>query len=1005
MSLRIYQEQSLAAIKADMAAGYYRLLLVTATGCGKTVVCAHVPDLVEQRQKRKRGIFIVHRDELVLQAADKFAQYNPHLRVGIEKAKQRADDADIVIASLQTIGRSKVTDVGGHEVIEYSKRLMAYDPDQFIWQIVDEGHHATSPQYTGVLKYMRCLKGDPDCDPKKLLLLVTATPNRSDNIGLEKIVDKITFNYGIRPAIKDKWLVRPICHRVETEVDISKVHTVAGDFNPAELVDVINTPVRNELVAQEYLRNRPQGGAFFFTVNVKHAHDLGDVLRGNGIRVYPISGDTPDTECRRFMRLINEGAIDGLASAGKLCLDEKTEILTNQGWTGIDAMTMDHLVANWDSGSVFFKQPRAIVRRLLEEGERMVSVKCREFDIRVTDNHRMLYRTWRTATAKYKLKRARYLIGRSFQIPCCGTLDAPVPWDPLIEQEVAPTKRGRLISALAYSLRKRHGYTEEESKKEAGRRVDRKRSLAYTQPNDITLDECRLIGFWLGDGSANHPASGGVEYTLCQSSRYMRIVEWLRGVLQSAGIHFIEREHPAPKGKKEGSDTRPYYTWSLPRGTGGGRQERSGVYHLEPYLKKIGSRLFWGFTERQFIALLEGLWMADGEHGESASWNPDSMRIAGSAERKCLDLIQAIAACRGYRSTLNPMKTYSDRHGLCNRLSLSRKQEIGMSENTLDFEDTWKPERVWCVTTESGCIITRRGGKVIVTGNSEGVDVPRAQAAYMVRPTKSQLLFTQMVGRVLRLYPSPEDLEEMSNSGQTPEWIKPHAMVTDFVDISGRHSLVTVPTLFGLRAKYDPRGKDVLEQVEEIEAAEAENPGLDLHDVTDLDDVRNKLALLKTQQRQVDLLSVKGVPPELRGMTKLAWICESEGSYTLSLMDAGMISVRIDTLGAFEIFRHTKGVRAKLAAAHTLKEAIAMAEKEIPSGTQKIMKADASWRNEPPSEKQIGRLFQIDAHHNRTFRTLAKLWEYALQRYHGGDPTWSKGGVSKRMDAIDAARR
>ncbi len=69
---------------------------------------------------------------------------------------------------------------------------------------------------------------------------------------------------------------------------------------------------------------------------------------------------------------------------------------------------------------------------------------------------------------------------------------------------------------------------------------------------------------------------------------------------------------------------------------------------------------------------------------------------------------------------------------------------------TLQFEDGWTDERVWCVKTRTKNIITRRGGKVVVMGNCEGWDSPSVACCIMARPTKSKTLYIQCVGRVLR---------------------------------------------------------------------------------------------------------------------------------------------------------------------------------------------------------------------------------------------------------------
>ncbi|KAK3839759.1 MAG: hypothetical protein J3R72DRAFT_447501 [Linnemannia gamsii] len=64
---------------------------------------------------------------------------------------------------------------------------------------------------------------------------------------------------------------------------------------------------------------------------------------------------------------------------------------------------------------------------------------------------------------------------------------------------------------------------------------------------------------------------------------------------------------------------------------------------------------------------------------------------------------------------------------------------------------------------------------------TEGTDIPVIDSIIMARPTKSNVLFQQMLGRGMRLHPGKED-----------------CLVLDFVDIVRGDGLVTLPTLLGL---------------------------------------------------------------------------------------------------------------------------------------------------------------------------------------------------------------
>jgi hypothetical protein len=245
----------------------------------------------------------------------------------------------------------------------------------------------------------------------------------------------------------------------------------------------------------------------------------------------------------------------------------------------------------------------------------------------------------------------------------------------------------------------------------------------------------------------------------------------------------------------------------------------------------------------------------------------------------------------------------------------------------------------------------------------------------------------------------------MESRGEVPKWVKPFASVTDYVDICGRHSLITTPRLFGLRADFNPKGRDVLEQSEEIQKLQEEHPGLDLQDATDLDAIHKKLDKLKTSLHAMDLLAPPHIPEELRKLSKFVWLKDGEGSYHLGLMSGEMVSARENTLGQYEIFKHNKGVRVLIHVAKDLKEAITTAENEIPSVDRKVMTADASWRKEPCTEKQVWKLFSLDRRLKAEFSTAAALYQFAKARFDAGDSTYSRGAISQKIDSLMTTKR
>src|SRR5881296_675039 len=102
--LRPYQSEALNAVRDAYKADKRRVIVSLPTGTGKTVVFAHFPRVLKMK---KRLLVLAHREELLLQARDKFRSIDPELQAEIEQAGARAAaDAKVVIASVPTLARN-----------------------------------------------------------------------------------------------------------------------------------------------------------------------------------------------------------------------------------------------------------------------------------------------------------------------------------------------------------------------------------------------------------------------------------------------------------------------------------------------------------------------------------------------------------------------------------------------------------------------------------------------------------------------------------------------------------------------------------------------------------------------------------------------------------------------------------------------------------------------------------------------------------------------------------
>lgn len=279
----------------------------------------------------------------------------------------------------------------------------------------------------------------------------------------------------------------------------------------------------------------------------------------------------------------------------------------------------------------------------------------------------------------------------------------------------------------------------------------------------------------------------------------------------------------------------------------------------------------------------------------------------------------------------------------------------------------------------------------------EGADFPMASVALMAKPTRSNLFYVQALGRVLRPYPAPEDSD--THEG----WRKPYALVLDFSDLCGRHSLNTIPTLFSLRHDFDMGGRDVIETVQEIEKLQAEQPKLDLTQLKSIAEIRSSV-------QEIDLLKDAVVPPEVRRYSRLEWYSDGSGGYRLTLPDKGTLQIVTNALGHHDIYKSVNGVRIKHATARMLPDALRMAEKEIPPKLMQQMATDKNWDVQAPTFAQCKYLWQIDKGLRAKFPTTQDrpgwepLFDFAVKAYRDGSMEWSKRSMRGRIGRHTATR-
>lgn len=305
MKLRPYQDAALRISKEKYDAGIERQLIQLPTGTGKTPVFAN---LRRHHSFDKRQLVLVHRDELAEQAANTIKAWNPEFRVGIEMGVHTcAAGDDVVVAGVQTIGTGNST------------RLTQFDPEEFGPIVCDEAHHSVAPTYKRIFGHFgfgEQVAGVTGHRVNRLLLGVTATPNRGDGQGLGQVYDEIIYQMSILQAIREGWLVDVKGIRVKTNTDLSGVSVRAGDFAVRELEEAVNIDERNHLIVQSWLKYGESRQTICFCVDIAHAKSLSDTFKAYGVAAECIWGTDPDRAAK--LKYHKAGGLKVLTNCGVL---------------------------------------------------------------------------------------------------------------------------------------------------------------------------------------------------------------------------------------------------------------------------------------------------------------------------------------------------------------------------------------------------------------------------------------------------------------------------------------------------------------------------------------------------------------------------------------------------------------------------------------------------------------------------------------------------------------
>jgi superfamily II DNA or RNA helicase len=284
-------------------------LVVMPTGTGKTVLAGMcVERAIEFGWKT---LFIAHREVLIEQAENTMSRFgfNVAREMGAADARKHAataGDPDVVVASIQTM---------------QDDRLMRWEPGYFRQIITDECHRSLSDSYTKLFNWFGGYH----------LLGITATPRRGDERNLGARYKKKVYEYPLRQAIQDQWLVPIRTRECRVQIDLRGLKLSGGDFSPGDLSDRIGPKI--EALARAFLKEVGKRPFVFFAPDVGSAMAFADVVNaidakdGTGVKARYVAGVGGNFGMSKAERKANLAGFNAGECQGLVC----NELLV-EGW-------------------------------------------------------------------------------------------------------------------------------------------------------------------------------------------------------------------------------------------------------------------------------------------------------------------------------------------------------------------------------------------------------------------------------------------------------------------------------------------------------------------------------------------------------------------------------------------------------------------------------------------------------------------------------------------------
>lgn len=276
-----------------------------------------------------------------------------------------------------------------------------------------------------------------------------------------------------------------------------------------------------------------------------------------------------------------------------------------------------------------------------------------------------------------------------------------------------------------------------------------------------------------------------------------------------------------------------------------------------------------------------------------------------------------------------------------------------------------------------------KSGAVTVLVNvgvlTEGFDEPSIEAIILAKPTRSSLLYTQIVGRGTRLFEGKE-----------------HCMIIDIADTTRGKKPIGLPTLLGMPAEFDLQGQSLTDIADEFEKLKETAPG-EASTVLNMEDITNAY-------KRIDLFMPPPPNPAVLEYSTFIWSEVGEDRFYLNTNSFESFHIYCDTLGRWAAECHVRsGANVNIhviGRGQSIRSVFAGADKwimENRSTSLPLIDATAVWRADAPTDKQQKLLKRIGVPITNTMTKgmASQIISKWMERPENKRPAWLENKIKQ----------